>query len=488
MSTGSIADTVDRVLLWCRSTPRGMAFVEFQSEPARQRVITALQASLPDEAGPLHELTLAPAPSPIEVVHRLVDELRALDGGVVSLDGFGRLFPPGHPPADLVSAFNFNRERLAQPPLKQVWWMTPRVVDAFRHGAHDLYSWFQGRWNLTEAVPPAEQLELFGKESRTLNLADARRRADDLIERFEQALGQDDAPRDQIERYFLRPAVKVLREAGEERRARELESRFNSTGRYLHLRGRPGEAEPNLLRALRILEDAGDEESHEVAAVLNDLAAHYADQGLYGKAEPLCRRALKILERTLDDHHPDIARALNDLAAIYVDLGRYEEAQPLYQRALRIREEIFGKEHPEVALTLNNLASSYYHQGRYEEALRLYSRAISTLERELGDQHPHVARTLNNLAALSAKQGLYEDAEKLFKRALRIREQTLGNEHVDFAASLGNLASLYANQGRSEDAEPLYQRSLSILERVLGPEHPETRKIHDDIERLRQAR
>lgn len=229
MAEGSIDDTVDRILLWSRLTPQGLALVEFQSKPARQQVISALRESLSEEGCLFHELSLAQEPNAIEVVHRLVDDLRIVGTGVVSLGGFGRLFSPERPTAELASAFNFNRERLAAPPLRQIWWMPPHVVGAFRHGAPDLFSWFRAHWHLTEVVAPENELELFtdfGKEPRPKDLDDARRRASYLTERFDRALGERDTPTDLIDRQLLRPAVWSLREVGAEREARKLEAQL----------------------------------------------------------------------------------------------------------------------------------------------------------------------------------------------------------------------------------------------------------------------
>ena len=234
MIPGSVEDTVARLSLWCRHTTRGLAFVEFHSEPARQQVIDALRAALPEESAPWHEITLEAAPTAIEVVDRLVAGLEAGGRGVVSVDGFGVLFGPGDRSAELVSALNFNRERLAAAPSRQIWWLPAHAVEALLHGAPDLYSWFQGRWHLTESVRLLEgrpdwesargHVGDFGAELRPEGLDDARRRAAYLTERFERALHDPDVPLAELEQQLLRPAVGALREAGAEREARVLES------------------------------------------------------------------------------------------------------------------------------------------------------------------------------------------------------------------------------------------------------------------------
>ncbi len=234
MPPRSVDDTVSRLSLWCRHTPRGLAFVEFHDEAVRQRMIDALRTGLPEEAGPWHEITLGPAPRAIEVVDQLVAGLEAWGRGVVSVDGFGVLFEPGDGSADLVSALNFNRERLAAPPLRQIWWLPPHVAQALLHGAPDLYSWFQGRWRLAEIGRPSEgraewepawaSAGILGTELLPERLDDARRRAGYLAGRFERAVAEGGMALEVLEEQLLRPAVRALREAGAEREAQELEA------------------------------------------------------------------------------------------------------------------------------------------------------------------------------------------------------------------------------------------------------------------------
>lgn len=444
MPVGSIDDTVDRIRLWCRLTPQGLAFAEFQSELARQRVIAALRTSLPEEAGPFHELSLAPAPVAVAVVHRLVDDLKALGGGVVSLDGFGPLFPPGRPPADLVSAFNFNRERLAALPLKQIWWIPPRVLEAFRHGARDLYSWFRGRWQLTEEVSPdtAERpqaiLAVVGDRLRPAHVDDARRRAADLAERFERALGERETPLELIEEQLLRPAVRALLEVGAEREARELEASLRQ--KAMRLRPSPDSSSDDRRGGARVSVTAG----RDIKAGRDLFVAGSIGSIRTGSSEEMLPE-----EDTLER-----AKELNSAGESLYRGARYAEAEGLFERSLRIREKMQGRDHPDVAALLNNLANLYREQSRYAEAEPLYRRALRIWENLLGDEHPSVATALNNLAALYTDLGRHAEAELLFERALRIWEESLGPEHPSTQMARQNLEGLQRPRPRKSIIDP----------------------------------
>ncbi len=241
---------------------------------------------------------------------------------------------------------------------------------------------------------------------------------------------------------------------------------------YLLQRGRYREAEPLFQRALQIQERILGSDHHDVARILNSLAALNALQAKYREAEPLYRRALHIWEHALGSDHPDVAPALNNLAEISLAQSRYADAEPLYRRALHILEQVLGPDHPLVATLLSNLAHLSQLQSNYAEAEPLYRRALHILEQVLGPDHPLVAEVLTNLAHLSQLQSNYAEAELLYQRALHIWEQALGSKHPNLARVLGGLGELSHTQGKFAEAEALYQRARFVFEQVLGPDHP----------------
>ncbi|NJL28252.1 MAG: tetratricopeptide repeat protein [Thermoanaerobaculia bacterium] len=384
MTEGSIEDVTARLELWCRLTPKGLAFVELHSESARQRVTEALKTKLSERAESFHEISLSPSSTATEIVERLIGELDKLGSGVVSVSGFGPLFPPDKPPAELVSIFNFNRERLAALPLKQIWWMPQHVVEALRAGAPDLYSWFRGRWCLEEsqrgagAWPPDrgffEMEESLTVEARPESVDDARRRAAYLVRRFEQALVDQETPREQLEKRFLMPAIKALREAGAYAAIRELQWRLHR--------------------------DA----SNELLTTLDRASANPIDTAHFGDAEISYRNTLERRINTLGDVHPDTAQALNNLANLYTKQGRHTEAEVLYRRALTILERALGTSHPHVAQALNNLANLYALQSHVAEAQPLYERALRIFEQFLGSAHPYARKVRENLEEMRQAQ------------------------------------------------------------------------------------
>jgi tetratricopeptide (TPR) repeat protein len=541
-TAGSIADISGRLALWARRDSPGLMRVEYSSEFARQRVMTDLQNHLSQQQIACREIVLPSYQEPEAIVQFLLEQFDQMPSGVVSITGFATAFSTRLPLREALRIVNFNRERFAAFPLRQVWWMTPVFLQTAIHAMPDLDSWFTARLQLTEVIlAPADSQLLPFTAGSTTHIDDAHHRAQRLIQQFESAhaIGANDL--DLLQTYLL-PALEALAEVNAQKELHDLTTQFEgllgrlkqidspdmatSLGRLANLyysQGRYGEAEPLYRRALAISEKQLGKNHPDVATSLSNLALLHKSQGRYGEAESLFQRALAIQEQQLGENHFDIATSLNNLANLYQSQGRYGEAESFYQRSLQIRKQQLGVDHPDTAAVLNNLAWLYKSQGRYEEAEPLFIRALNVREQQLGSDHPNTATSmnelanlyktigrnteaeqllskvitiyeqklgenhpwtttsLNNLAGLYKAQGRYTEAESLFIQSLLVREQKLGADHPATATSLNNLAGLYKAQGRYGEAEPLFLRALEISTNVLGTGHPKTQTVQQDF-------
>jgi tetratricopeptide (TPR) repeat protein len=223
MKPGSIEDTIVRLTLWSRRAPKGLARVEFDSEFARKRVVNGLRLALAEAGILFHEIELPPHTPASQVVQALVDQLDSLTPGVVSITGFATAFPNKVPLEDSLRIFNFNREELAQPTLRQIWWMPTSFAGQFIRAVPDLNSWFLIRLYLTEVVTPTSEIQPILEQTGrlTVNIEDARKRAANLVARFEQALAAG-VPARELRQNLAIPAVSALLEGGAEKEAQEL--------------------------------------------------------------------------------------------------------------------------------------------------------------------------------------------------------------------------------------------------------------------------
>ncbi len=508
---GSIANTRDRLLLWAsRSSTTGtsgaigsLIRVEYASEFSRQQVMEEMRSTLLDRSIPLYELVLPTQQEPVEIVRAILAQTQSLPVGVLSVTGFANAFSNKISLPDAMRVLNFNRDKLVANSLCQIWWMTPVFAHTSLFAMPDITSWFIAKLQLTENQPidqaPERFIELPG--GSYANIDDARRRAQNLLQRLQVAkeAGVDDG---ELLETFLLPALEALAEVGAQKDLRDLSLQFEGIlgqlqmpasphlaislsriANLYHDQGRYAEAEQLYLRSLAVREEQLGGNHANTSTSINNLAELYRDQGRYEEAEPLFLKALTISEK--QSNYSDISAILNNLANVYQSMGRYDEAEPLYVRSLAIREKQLGADHPDTATSLNNLAGLYRATGRYIEAEPLFSRSLAISEKQLGVNHPDTANSLNNLAGLYGSMSRYAEAEPLLLRSLSIREAQLGMNHPNTATSLNNLAGLYQSTSRYAEAKRLYIKAIQIAEVTLGIDHPSTKTFSRNLENLK---
>jgi hypothetical protein len=237
MKSGSVDDISARLILWSKRAPKGFARAEFDSEFARKRVVNIVRFELAQEDIPFYEIQL-PLNTPASKVARdFIEQLSALESGVVSISGFATAFSDEVSLEDALQVFNFHRENLARPGLRQIWWMPSSFAERFVRAVPDLNSWFLVRLHLTELVSSPTETRSFPVQQSGLpaNLEDARKRANNLVGRFDKALAAGVSAQE-LRRNFINPAVTALREARAEKEVQELSSALN---KRLAQRNRP---------------------------------------------------------------------------------------------------------------------------------------------------------------------------------------------------------------------------------------------------------
>jgi tetratricopeptide (TPR) repeat protein len=501
---GSINDITKRLLIWGKRPGMGLTRVEFSSEFARQAVLQQLQAELAQLKVPFKDIVLPTYQRPAVLADLLEQALDECESGLVSISGLTTAFSPDVPLAEAMYSLNVRRERLAQRPLRQIWWMTPVFYQTALHAMPDLMSWFNLRLELTESLKVGSAFQPASES--TVNIDDARRRSHHLIQRFEQAQ-QAGGDSEELLKLYLLPALEALAEVGAQKDLQDLTSQFEGylsklrasdspeladslqrLGLLYYKQGRYLEAEPLWQKALASRQKLLGLNHADVALSLNKLAGLYSAQGRYGEAESLYLQSIEIIEGELGLDHLYIAASLNNLAALYGSQHRYSEAETLYIRSIKINEKQLSADHPNFAAGLSNLALLYKSQGRYSEAEPLYLQSLKIREDLLGSDHPDTANGLHNLAGLYQAQGRYTEAESLLIRAIEIRERQLGADHPDVASSLNNLARLYASQDRYTEAESLLTRAIAIRRKILGENHPDTVNSLRGLELLKEKK
>ena len=311
---GSIADIAGRLT---RRNPQGLVRVEYSSEFARQATMQRLKSQLASDSIPVTEVALPFHQAADVVVIDLLNQLEQVateqPHSLVSITGFATAFHHQAAWPDALRVVNFNRERFAALPLRQIWWLTPAIMQTAIHAMPDLNCWFSQRLQLTAAVIPVEAPKVhLDADTPAANIDDARQRAQTLVAQFHQAKEAEATDAELLQIYLL-PALEALAEASAQRELRDLAGEFEGWLGSLKLDG-----------------------SADLAQSLDRLARIYEKQGRYREALPLYRRSLQIYEQQLGANHPNVATSLNNLARLYKDQGRYGEAEPIFQRSLQI--------------------------------------------------------------------------------------------------------------------------------------------------------
>lgn len=250
-----------------------------------------------------------------------------------------------------------------------------------------------------------------------------------------------------------------------------LATALDNYGSFLAGAGKSDEAHENLVRALKLRENALEPDEKYIGVSLNNIGQFLDHQGRPREARAYLERAAVVRERVHGPDHHYLAITLVSLAGNLRNLGELDRAQQLFTRAIRILEKL-GPAHPELAAALNNLSLLHKIKGDYETARALQERALDILEQTLGPDHPGVGSVLANIGSLHKQQGDLAGALPRFERAIAIKEAALGPEHPQVALLLAKLANITHRIGDENGAVPLYERSIAIYERVGGTDNP----------------
>lgn len=508
------ATVLARLQRFCRQPQGGFARVDYEFEQQRRSLTDQLRASLDL---PFAELELPTGLTSVQLVDRILEFFDAHPQGVVSLHNFTAALPlDTRELMESLYAFNFRRERLARPGLRQIWWLPTWFGTQFTRTVPDLDSWFLIRLQLEPVKPLSNASELLQQSNDRdpallMRVEDAKKYAKQQLETLRHSLDSPTPNAELRDRYVV-PALRVLRTNGLDADADQLNAEVTALladrkvpdldvlrpAPALHAQVRQLLAQSNRLidsgdyryaeatarRALDILEQHLPDDAEDLSWACDRLATALQHRGNYQEAEPLFRRALQIRERIFGSEHPKTLPSLNNLAGLLYDKGDYATAEPLFRRTLEAVERIFGPEHPNTLINLHNLARLLQEKGDLSAAEPLYLRALNTQERVLGREHPDTLSSLHHLAQLLRAKGDDNDAEPLYRRALETAERVRGPEHPDTLISLNNLASLLGDKGDLAGAEPLLRRALEGAERTLGLQHRNTRVIRENLESL----
>jgi serine/threonine-protein kinase len=225
---------------------------------------------------------------------------------------------------------------------------------------------------------------------------------------------------------------------------------MNNYGWCLHALGRWNEAMERYDWAIEMLERQ-DGPSFDLALTLSNRAGLLRDTGRPEAAEPDLRRALGLLQGMFgDEGHVGVARGHHLLAAGLSELGRLDEALEHSHRAVEMNLELLGSTHRWVGYSLNGRAGLHLALGELEAAARDIQAASGIVEALQGPDHLDHVEVLLLGGRLAVAQGDTETAIARFRRAQDIARPRADVERTPIDQVEWHLARLLAMQGNPE--------------------------------------
>ncbi len=283
------------------------------------------------------------------------------------------------------------------------------------------------------------------------------------------------------------------------------------SGSLAMARGHIDDARARLVEALRMSEDAGDDEHVARAAIelcwlegyfalAFDLAERHCQHARaaidHGGGDPALhalrernlawvalqrdapadaergfRAALAELHRAGLDDSRDALLVRLDLGNALLRLDRLDDAEQAFEAVRAAIERELGGDHPELVPVLNNLGAVARMRGDYERAWRLFDRAVAVMSAAHGSTHIVIARALLNRGTAELDLGRTSDARATYERAGQIYRALGGDTQQELARVWKGIAGVDQQHGDYEAARQGFQRALDIEIEVLGPEH-----------------
>jgi tetratricopeptide (TPR) repeat protein len=218
--------------------------------------------------------------------------------------------------------------------------------------------------------------------------------------------------------------------------------------------GEPAQTIEAFHRAIREWDQASPGDPQSITAV-EALATLHRDRAEYEDAEPLLLRALRLREAASGPDSAEVITAVDSLAYVEFGLKKFSEAEPLYLRLAALWEKNAGPDHPMLALTFDKMAEFYAFQQRYGEAERFAKQALALRAKM------HLA-SLNQTGRVLLMEAKLEEGDSLYQRAIRIGDLAEAPDDV-MDPVLRTSATLLRTLHRDEEAEKLEARVKAAL-------------------------
>lgn len=219
-----------------------------------------------------------------------------------------------------------------------------------------------------------------------------------------------------------------------------------------------------LREARDILESHMCKESQDYAAVMYNLANHYADMENYDYALKLHFELLPGLKKT-ETAYVD---SLNSICYIYEEKKDWSNAILYAEKAVSALKKNNPRDMIEICKNIYYLADLYERDGKLEKSLKLFEAASIWMDKNLGVEHPYAIGCVNRMAEVLHKMGEDDASLSLRLRALSLIKQTAGESHIYYANLLRGIGVLYKEKENRALAEEMLLECIEIKRMLIG--------------------
>jgi len=156
--------------------------------------------------------------------------------------------------------------------------------------------------------------------------------------------------------------------------------------------GTPSEALTTAQRAVSILERYKDTDSFAVSLVT--LSRLHMDNGDTARAETMLQRALRSIDNLGQEESPTRALIFGHLGVLYGSTGRHSDAESYFQRAIEMNRRVLGPTHSRVLDTMGAYADFLRATKRKGEAKKL-EQYVRTQRENYRLQNPSIASVVD---------------------------------------------------------------------------------------------
>ena len=201
--------------------------------------------------------------------------------------------------------------------------------------------------------------------------------------------------------------------------------------------------------------DAQNPADPQCLPALDALAAIWRNTAHYDQAEPLLLRSLRLREDLFGPDHAELLATLDSLAYVEFGLKKMPDAEALYKRMLDLWRKSAGPDHPMVALTLDKMAEFYAFQQRYADAEQCASAALEMRMKM------HIA-SLHQTGRILIMQSKIAEAEDLYHRTIQIGDLAHAPDEV-MDPPLRVYATILRAENRNQEAAAIEKRVKDAL-------------------------